>query len=131
MHGRIASRRQKLHLCHIGTASFCPPPDAASLASQGMQQNGGMQPQGHGQGFNGGGLNGGGLNGGFERREWRDMTSHPKYKTKPCRYFAAGSCKNGDRCTFLHDPNFVGDPSDQFNSYREYNGQNRFGFCPR
>ena len=28
---------------------------------------------------------------------------HPKYRTKPCRYFATpGGCKNGSRCTFLH-----------------------------
>lgn len=33
----------------------------------------------------------------------RDPTSHPKFRTKPCRYFAsAGGCKNGERCTFLH-----------------------------
>jgi len=31
------------------------------------------------------------------------VDSHPKFKTKLCRYFAMGNCKNGDRCTFLHD----------------------------
>jgi len=32
----------------------------------------------------------------------RDPTTHPKFRTKPCRYFASGGCKNGERCTFLH-----------------------------
>jgi len=37
---------------------------------------------------------------------------HPRYKTRPCRYFAGGSCKNGDGCPFLHDPNNIGTPAD-------------------
>jgi len=28
--------------------------------------------------------------------------THHNFRTKPCRYFMAGMCKNGDRCTFLH-----------------------------
>jgi hypothetical protein len=32
------------------------------------------------------------------------------YRTKPCRYFQAGMCKNGDRCTFLHTMDAAGQP---------------------
>merc|ERR1712228_125357 len=55
-----------------------------------------------------------------ERPHWQrgDMASHPKYRTKPWRYFAAGGCKNGDRCTFLHDPNYQ-PGHDDFVSHRE------------
>eukprot|EP00308_Calcidiscus_leptoporus_P021367 CAMPEP_0119375204 /NCGR_PEP_ID=MMETSP1334-20130426/34310_1 /TAXON_ID=127549 /ORGANISM="Calcidiscus leptoporus, Strain RCC1130" /LENGTH=683 /DNA_ID=CAMNT_0007393443 /DNA_START=117 /DNA_END=2168 /DNA_ORIENTATION=- len=89
-------------------------------SAQGLQQSQGMA-QGRGQAFNGT----------FSGpRDWREMASHPKFKTKPCRYFAAGGCKNGDRCTFVHDPNFLGDPAD-FYPQRDFNGQNRFGFPPR
>ena len=27
---------------------------------------------------------------------------HHNYRTKTCRYWASGMCKNGDRCSFLH-----------------------------
>ena len=32
----------------------------------------------------------------------RDQSAHPSFRTKPCRYFEMGGCKNGDRCTFKH-----------------------------
>jgi len=42
-------------------------------------------------------------NNGFDAAARRDPSTHPKFRTKPCRYFASsGGCKNGDRCTFLH-----------------------------
>lgn len=25
------------------------------------------------------------------------------YKKLPCKYFAAGNCQRGDRCTYIHD----------------------------
>ena len=25
------------------------------------------------------------------------------YKKLPCKYFAAGTCQRGDRCTYIHD----------------------------
>merc|ERR1712228_1081948 len=97
-------------------------------SAQGLQQSQGMGGMGVGRGH---GFNGVGSFGGT--RDWREMASHPKFKTKPCRYFAAGGCKNGDRCTFVHDPNFVGDPADFYNNSQRdfFNGQNRFGFPPR
>ena len=30
------------------------------------------------------------------------QAGHHNFRTKPCRYFLAGMCKNGDQCTFLH-----------------------------
>ena len=27
---------------------------------------------------------------------------HRNFRTRPCRFFQQGMCKNGDRCTFLH-----------------------------
>ena len=49
-------------------------------------------------GFNGGRGNGFSATGGM-----RDDGVRPhNYRTKPCRYFQAGMCKNGDRCNFLH-----------------------------
>ena len=29
--------------------------------------------------------------------------NHPRHKTVPCRHFVTGSCRFGDKCTFLHD----------------------------
>lgn len=52
-----------------------------------------------------------------------DMAQHPKYKTKPCRYFASGGCKNGDGCSFLHDPNNLGTPADWGNYIPSKGGQ--------
>ena len=37
---------------------------------------------------------------------WKPMSDGPRphnFRTKPCRYFMMGACKNGDRCTFLHE----------------------------
>jgi len=58
---------------------------------------------GRGLGMNTG-LTGFGSSGGFDHAAARrDPATHPKFRTKPCRYYASsGGCKNGDRCTFLH-----------------------------
>lgn len=31
-----------------------------------------------------------------------DQFQHRNFRTKACRFFQQGMCKNGDRCTFLH-----------------------------
>uniref|UniRef100_A0A7S3AVJ2 Serine/threonine-protein phosphatase 1 regulatory subunit 10 n=1 Tax=Haptolina ericina TaxID=156174 RepID=A0A7S3AVJ2_9EUKA len=81
------------------------------LILQLMMQGGAQKPQSATSGV--GARSGVGLgfgNMGMGANSWaqdastrRDPTSHPKFRTKPCRYFAsAGGCKNGERCTFLH-----------------------------
>jgi len=35
------------------------------------------------------------------------------YRTRPCRYFQQGMCKNGDQCTFLHTRESSGSVSQQ------------------
>ena len=35
-------------------------------------------------------------------------SSTPKFRTKPCGYFAVGKCRFGEECKFLHDPATIG-----------------------
>jgi len=46
------------------------------------------------------GMGGSGFSAGSSIRD--DGSKPHNYRTKPCRYFQQGMCKNGDRCTFLH-----------------------------
>ena len=72
-----------------------------------------MGYNGLGLGGGGGGLGGrmaGGMGGGGGAvggvppggRMGNDGGRPHNYRTKPCRYFEMGMCKNGDQCTFLH-----------------------------
>ena len=68
---------------------------------------GGMGYMSNGFGNNNSGYGrGAGMMGGFQqggRGASADQGALPhNYRTKPCRYFQQGMCKNGDRCTFLH-----------------------------
>lgn len=40
-------------------------------------------------------------------REYQTSTSssHPKFRTQHCKFFRAGYCKNGDRCSYIHERN--------------------------
>ena len=67
--------------------------------------------------FNRNGMGGGGFQGGggFNRGGFASGGALPdngvkpyNYRTKPCRYFQMGNCKNGDRCTFLHTTDDAG-----------------------
>ena len=53
-----------------------------------------------------------------------DQTRPPNYRTKPCRYFQAGNCKNGDRCTFLHT--MEGNPDVPINQQQRFGGGGMF-----
>ncbi|KAG8214529.1 hypothetical protein J3R82DRAFT_9588 [Butyriboletus roseoflavus] len=38
-----------------------------------------------------------------------DMKKPLAYKTKPCKFYTAnGKCSNGEKCTFIHDPESIG-----------------------
>ena len=63
----------------------------------------GFMNGGRGNGMTAGGF--GGANGfmnGNGRYGAQDNFRPHNYRTKPCRFFQQGMCKNGDRCTFLH-----------------------------
>ena len=83
---------------------FSPPlPLLASLLLL-LRSQGAMNFQRNGMGgFNNGYGGMAGRGGGFPGGGMTQDGQRPhNYRTKACRYFQMGSCKNGDRCNFIH-----------------------------
>lgn len=76
--------------------------------------NNGYGGMGRGGGFPGGGMT-------------QDGQRPHNYRTKACRYFQMGSCKNGDRCNFIHTMEGAGGGGGGMMNGGQQFGQQQFG----